>query len=156
MLTTVTGDATRPVADGPKLIVHVCNDVGGWGRGFVMAVSRRWPEPEADYRAWHRGRAGNDFGPGAVRLVQVEPDIRVANMVAQHGIGTGRGGQPPIRYDALERCLTAVAGHAVALGASVHLPRIGCGLAGGSWDRIEPIIAGTLCARGISTTVYDR
>ena len=40
-----TGDATAPEGDGPKIIVHVCNDVGGWGRGFVMAISKRWPEP---------------------------------------------------------------------------------------------------------------
>jgi len=41
----VMGDATAPKADGPKIIVHVCNDVGAWGRGFVVALSRRWPEP---------------------------------------------------------------------------------------------------------------
>jgi O-acetyl-ADP-ribose deacetylase (regulator of RNase III) len=153
-LTIIKGDATSPQAKGPKVIAHVCNDTGGWGRGFVVAVSRRWPEPERDYRAWYRGRAGNDFGLGAIRLVPVRPDIWVANMVAQHGLRTGSAG-PPIRYDAVQRCLTALADRAVELAASVHLPRIGCGLAGGRWDRIEPIITGTLCARDIPTTVYD-
>ena len=42
----VTGDATRPVGTGNKVLVHVCNDVGGWGRGFVMALSARWSAPE--------------------------------------------------------------------------------------------------------------
>jgi hypothetical protein len=37
----------------------------------------------------------------------------------------------------------------------VHIPRIGCGLAGGTWDRIEPLITGTLIAKNISTIVYD-
>ncbi len=37
----VTGDATRPVGDGDKIIVHVCNDIGGLGRGFVAALSKR-------------------------------------------------------------------------------------------------------------------
>lgn len=36
------GDATQPVGDGPKILVHVCNDIGAWGRGFVVALSRRW------------------------------------------------------------------------------------------------------------------
>ena len=49
------GDATDPIGGGPRIIVHVCNDAGGWGKGFVIAVSRRWPEPERRYRAWHRG-----------------------------------------------------------------------------------------------------
>jgi hypothetical protein len=35
------------------------------------------------------------------------------------------------------------------------MPRIGCGLAGGRWDRIEPLIVKALCARDIVATVYD-
>jgi O-acetyl-ADP-ribose deacetylase (regulator of RNase III) len=153
-LSYVQGDATSPQAAGPKVIAHVCNDLGGWGKGFVVAVSRRWPEPERDYRAWHRGRAGNDFGLGAVRVIQVRPDIWVANMIGQHGMRTGSKG-PPIRYDAVDRGLATLADHAERLGASVHLPRIGAGLAGGRWERIEPMIIERLCARDIPTTVYD-
>jgi O-acetyl-ADP-ribose deacetylase (regulator of RNase III) len=150
----VKGDATSPQASGAKIIAHVCNDLGGWGKGFVVAISRRWPEPERAYRKWHRERAGNDFGLGATQLVHTQPDIWVANMVAQRGIRSGSGG-PPIRYDAVERCLAAVADHATSRSASVHMPRIGCGLAGGRWDRIEPLIVKTLCNRDIAVTVYD-
>ncbi|WP_371676922.1 macro domain-containing protein [Streptomyces sp. NBC_01276] len=151
----IAGDATSPQAKGPKLIAHVCNDIGGWGKGFVLAVSRRWPEPEAAFRAWHRGRSGNDFGLGAVQVVRVQPDVWVANMVGQRGIRTGSGG-PPIRYDAVARALATLADHAVELGAGVHMPRIGCGLAGGKWSRIEPLITDALCARDVEVTVYDR
>jgi O-acetyl-ADP-ribose deacetylase (regulator of RNase III) len=38
----MTGDATAPVGEGQKLIVHVCNDIGAWGAGFVLALSKRW------------------------------------------------------------------------------------------------------------------
>jgi hypothetical protein len=48
-LRIVRGDATSPQAKGPKLIAHIGNDLGGWGKGFVLAVSRRWPEPEQDH-----------------------------------------------------------------------------------------------------------
>ncbi|WP_438311958.1 macro domain-containing protein [Streptomyces sp. HUAS TT3] len=153
-LRIIAGDATSPQAKGPKIIAHVCNDIGGWGKGFVLALSKRWPEPEADYRAWHRGRAGSDFGLGAVRLVRVKDDTWVANMVGQRGIRTGSAGVP-IRYDALERCLAALAGYAVELGASVHMPRIGCGLAGGKWSRVEPMVTQALSERGVAVTVYD-
>jgi len=44
---------------------------------------------------------------------------------------------------------------AIELHASVHMPRIGCGLAGGRWDRIEPLIDTALCQRGVPVTVYD-
>ncbi|MGW5673667.1 macro domain-containing protein [Streptomyces sp. NPDC003860] len=154
LLNFIAGDATAPQAKGPKVIAHICNDLGGWGKGFVLAISRRWPEPEREYRRWHRERAGNDFALGAVQMIRVQPDIWVANMVAQHGMKRGSG-RPPIRYDAVERCLEAVAEHALASGASVHMPRIGCGLAGGTWERIEPIVSKTLGARSVATTVYD-
>jgi O-acetyl-ADP-ribose deacetylase (regulator of RNase III) len=150
----VRGDATSPQAKGPKLIAHICNDLGGWGKGFVLAVSRRWPEPEADYRRWHRERAGNDFGLGAVRVVQVRPDTWVANMIGQHGMKRGSAG-PPIRYQAVARCLATLADRAEELGATVHMPRIGCGLAGGTWARIGPLVEAALSERGISVTVYD-
>jgi O-acetyl-ADP-ribose deacetylase (regulator of RNase III) len=148
------GDATSPQAKGHKVIAHICNDLGKWGQGFVMALSARWPEPERAYRAWHRGRAANDFGLEAVLLVPVEPYVWVANMVAQHGV---RGGTrtPPIRYDAVEECLAKLAVKALELGASVHMPRIGCGLAGGKWEVIEPLIVKTLCRSDVPVTVYD-
>ena len=153
-LDIIRGDATSPQAKGPKIIAHVCNDLGGWGKGFVLAISRRWPEPERDYRDWHRHRSGNDFGLGAIRLVQVQSDTWVANMVGQHGMKRGSAG-PPIRYEAVERCLASLGGEALRIGASVHMPRIGCGLAGGRWERIEPLILANLCQRQIPVTVYD-
>jgi O-acetyl-ADP-ribose deacetylase (regulator of RNase III) len=148
------GDATCPQAKGVKLICHVCNDIGGWGKGFVLALSRRWDQPEAEYRAWHaQGRAGG-FALGAVQFVQVEPYIWVANMLGQRGTKRGSSG-PPIRYDALASCLALVGAKAIELAASVHMPRIGCGLAGGDWAEVEPLIEEHLCGRGVAVTVYD-
>ncbi|MFH8474047.1 macro domain-containing protein [Streptomyces sp. NPDC018000] len=153
-ITYVRGDATAPQGQGVRLIAHVCNDLGGWGKGFVLAVSRRWPEPEMAYRRWYRDRAGNDFALGAAQFVQVDPHLWVANMVGQRGLRTGSKGVP-VRYEAIDTALAAVADRAVELGASVHMPRIGCGLAGGKWSRIEPLIEKRLLSRGIAVTVYD-
>ena len=150
----VRGDATAPSVKGVKVIAHVCNDLGGWGKGFVLALSRRWPEPEAAYRAWHRDRASNDFALGAVQFVQVEPYVWVANMIGQRGMRTGSKGAP-VRYEAIGTALGRVAGRAAGLEASVHMPRIGCGLAGGKWSRVEPLISDRLTRRGIPVTVYD-
>ncbi|MFF2851128.1 macro domain-containing protein [Streptomyces sp. NPDC058001] len=153
-ITYVRGDATTPLGKGVKVIAHVCNDIGGWGKGFVLAVSRRWPEAEAAYRAWHRDRARNDFGLGAVQLVRVDRFVWVANMIGQRGIRTGSKGVP-VRYEAMDTALGTLADRAVELGASVHMPRIGCGLSGGKWSRVEPLITERLVARGVAVTVYD-
>ena len=37
----VEGDATRPLGNDPCIVVHICNDFGAWGRGFVLAISGR-------------------------------------------------------------------------------------------------------------------
>ncbi|MBK1881948.1 macro domain-containing protein [Luteolibacter pohnpeiensis] len=153
-ITYTTGDATAPVRDGHKIIAHICNDIGGWGKGFVVAISRRWPEPESDYRQWYAERDQNDFGLGAVRVVAVAGDLAVANMIGQRDIRR-RSGTPPIRYDAVRSCMGALRESALSLAATIHMPRIGCGLAGGDWSEIEPIIHDELSMHDIPVTVYD-
>jgi O-acetyl-ADP-ribose deacetylase (regulator of RNase III) len=150
----IKGDATCPQARGVKIICHVCNDIGGWGKGFVLAISRRWKEPEEEYRKWHATGKEGGFALGAVQFIQVEPYIWVANMIGQRGIRRGSSG-PPIRYEALAVGLLQVASKAQELDASVHMPRIGCGLAGGNWAEVEPLIEQHLVGAGIHVTVYD-
>jgi len=179
----IQGDATHPVGDGPKIIAHICNDVGKWASGFVLALSRRWPEPEAAYRSWMRQsktaecQVRQSIVPvanfvvetedatrlGSVQFVDVDDDLVVANMISQHGIRRRQGpdgsdiGPAPIRYGPLERALLTVANQAVLYepAATVHMPRIGCDRAGGSWDRVEPIIRNTLAVSQIDVWVYD-
>jgi O-acetyl-ADP-ribose deacetylase (regulator of RNase III) len=154
MINYIVGDATTPVGDGPKIIAHICNDIGGWGRGFVVAVSSRWPQPEAAYRRWHASGGPVPFALGEVEFVEVEPSLWVANMIGQHGVHAVNG-VPPVRYEAVEEALSKVAQFARAHSASVHMPRIGCGLAGGTWEEIERIVDRTLLNNGIAVTVYD-
>ena len=51
--------------------------------------------------------------------------------------------------------LAHLATKAAELDASVHMPRIGCGLAGGHWSRVEPLVMRRLVERGVAVTVYD-
>ena len=148
------GDATSPQAKGNKIIAHICNDLGGWGKGFVLALSKRWKEPERQYRQWHRARAKNDFALGAVQFVQVSSQITIANMIGQKGMKTGSKG-PPIRYEAVDSSLAQVVSHAQEISASIHMPKIGCGLAGGKWEFIEPLILNHLEKTNMKVYVYD-
>lgn len=147
------GDATNPSTAGNKIIVHICNDIGGWGKGFVLAISKKWKAPESEYRAWYQSK--DKFNLGEVRFVQVEPDLWIANLIGQHKINKDENGNAPIRYDAIKEGLKKVADFAVDINASIHMPRIGCGLAGGKWEVIEPLIIETISKKEINTTVYD-
>lgn len=149
----IKGDATDPAGGGNKIIVHVCNNIGGWGRGFVMAISNKWKEPEAEYRSWFASK--DNFELGRAQFVQVEQNIWVANLIGQHGIHKDENGKSPVRYDAIKTGMAEVQAKAKELNATVHMPRIGCGLAGGKWEHIEPILNEELIAHQIETTVYD-
>lgn len=149
------GDATRPSSLGNKIIVHICNDIGKWGKGFVLAVSKKWREPEERYK----DSFSNPTPPklGDVQFINVEPEIIIANIIGQHGVRSSRNKNlpPPIRYDAVKKGLERIAEYAEKHNASVHMPRIGCGLAGGEWEEIESIINTTLIQKNIKTNVYD-
>lgn len=161
----VEGDATEPqcpdttLTDQPVIIAHICNDAGGWGAGFVMAISAKWHQPEEAYRKWHHDQTGDDRSGlltlqlGHTQLVQVQghpfhptddQKIWVANMIAQRGWTWTSDGTPPIRYDALKSAFERVVQEAGLLNASIHMPRIGCGLAGGTWPEVEKVLRGVL------------
>lgn len=158
----VTGDATQPVGPGRKIIAHVCNMEGGWGAGFVLALSRVSMEPERVYREWFRRRDSLPpdlrqdvpFNLGEAKLAQFIPDdVFVANMLAQRQPLTP--GVIPLSYSALNHCLLKLGSIACAAQCSIHMPRIGCGLAGGEWKYVQPIIMRSLCINNLDVTIYD-
>lgn len=130
----VIGDATQPQGDGNKIICHICNDMGAWGAGFVLALSNRWKTPEHFYRATQH------YILGDARIIKVEDDIWVANMIGQHRTYPDMQGNPPIRYDAVREALSKVNEIAVEKNATIHAPKFGAGLSGGDWNIIEAII----------------
>ena len=151
----IKGDATAPVGDGHKVIVHVCNDFGKWGKGFVLAISKRWKEPEKVYKAAYASDS-NPPGLGDVQFVKAEDGITIANMIGQHGIKKSNSkAEAPIRYPAIKQGLETITKYALEHNSSIHMPRIGCGLAGGKWEEVEPLIEASLIAAGVSITVYD-
>lgn len=149
----IKGDATQPIRQGTKIIIHVCNDIGGWGRGFVLALSSKWKQPEESYRLWAKNK--ENFQLGEVQIVQVESDVWVGNMIGQRDTKFAKDGTPPVRYQSINNCLQKIGDFALVNNASVHLPRIGCGLAGGQWTEVEPLLITNIINRNISVTVYD-
>lgn len=151
----IKGDATCPIGDDKKIIIHCCNDLvpGRWGRGFVLALNK-WPEPKAEYMKWSKQGKKSGYKLGNLQFVKVADDIVVCNMIGQHNIKT-QNGLPPIRYSAISTCLEKIAIATIRNDASIHCPRFGAGLAGGSWDTIEVLLKEHLCAQDIQVTVYD-
>lgn len=166
MITYLKGDATKPVGDGAKVIAHIVNNKGGWGRGFVLPLAKRYPLAEQAYREWAAGSKQQNFlynlgrfELGFVQYVRVEPQVCVANMCAQNGISR-KPGEKVVDYDAVHTCLEDVITFAYGNYASVHMPRIGCGLGGATWDEIQEIIENVIqpywsARRKLHIYVYD-
>lgn len=153
ILRFVKGDATLPQGSSLRYILQIVNDEGKYGAGFSGALAARWPKVESEYRQWWREKYGK-LKLGDVQIIQILSDLVVINMVAQKGI-VSEENQNPISYEALKLCLSKVGSEISKFGAGVHIPRIGCGLSGGTWDKVEPLIEQELLKRGINVTVYD-
>merc|ERR1711920_278007 len=140
---------------GKKIIAQICNDSGRWGKGFVMAITDTWGKhPGKLYRRWHKNGAEAEFGLGRVQLIKLTETLALANIIGQSGIKTGSKGSP-VRYEAIQLGLDAVCLYAVSVGASIHMPRIGSGLAGGEWPRIEMIVSSMTRQHGVDIYVYE-
>ena len=150
-ITYIRGDATEP-RRFPAMIVQVVNDkTPNWGgNGFAVSVRKKWPFVQKHFREHSSNRR---LQLGEVSIVQAAPDVWVASMVAQRGYGPSS--KPRIRYTALRFALTEVASTAKKIGATLHMPRIGCGEGNGNWDLISEMVRSECVLRGLSVYVYD-
>ncbi|HEY3971581.1 MAG TPA: ImmA/IrrE family metallo-endopeptidase [Candidatus Sulfotelmatobacter sp.] len=153
-ITYVRGDATSTRGDGSKVLVQVVNDGAfTWGGGgFAAAVKNKWPSAQRAFTL----EVTNDKAKlklGNVIANELQPNVVLTSLVAQHGYGPSP--RPRIRYGALRDGLLQVAKIAKAKNATVHMPRIGTGLAGGAWPVVEEIVREVLVQAAIKVFVYD-
>jgi len=147
----LVGDATKPRGKGQKIIAHIVNDESKkWGAGFGYAVTKKWPKVAINFRRWAKKE---DLRLGNHHLYDISEDLHIFHMVAQHGYGPSVS--PRIRYEALSSCLESLSKEALKLSATVHMPRIGAGFAGGNWSVISELVDEMLIKRGVAVTVYD-
>jgi O-acetyl-ADP-ribose deacetylase (regulator of RNase III) len=149
----VAGDAIKLRRGGKHIIAHVVNhQTPTWGgRGFARALRNRWPTVQNDFRAWAKSTPSR-LTLGNAHATPVDDNNVVFSMIAQRGYGASDA--PRVQYKVLERCLQRLADVAVQSGAIVHMPRIGTGHGGGSWEVIEELVRRTLCSRGLQVRVY--
>lgn len=146
----VVGDATNPIRDGITFVAHCLNNVGAHDAGFALAVARKWPMAK---RAYRDAFEASECQPGECISCAPEMNLHVIAMIGQDGLGPRS-----LRHNWLGAALHYLASEAIQNNASVHMPRIGCGLAGGKWEDVEPLILAafnTPLASFVPVTVYD-
>lgn len=171
----VQGDITKPVETGDaRYIVHIVNDRGGFGRGVAHAIAEAWPNVRNRYLEWYRVGSTwsshllfdeslsrrSPFELGEYQIVQVDSapnPLYVVNILAQHGYRSAQN-PVPFQVDYAYKALKSLA-YQIAYGshpyATVHMPRIGCGLGGSSWNLVETMVHQALVERSVNVYVYD-
>jgi len=150
-----------PLQPQTILIPHVVNNIGAFGAGVAKTIKQRWPQTEKDYRFWldffskhQRSILGQSFSS----LVHCTDKliIVVVHMFAQEGVRRPQNNQP-LNYQHLQSCMNGVPEFGVVLNQpfTIHCPKFGAGLGGGSWEEIEKMIRNTWCAQNIPVTVYS-
>jgi len=125
------------------VIAHVVNSWGLFGAGVAGAIRAKWPEAERRYQNWFSGRnRGISFKLGDVLFVELDQNTgptHIAHMLAMNGVRT-KTNKTPLDYRSLGICLDKVYEFCGKMNSTLHIPKIGSGLAGGDWHRISTIL----------------
>lgn len=152
-LETKNGSATSPRPSKKRgiIIAHIANSRGKWGKGFVLAINKLSLAAKAAYQAYARD-CSNNIPLGHTQFVEVQPNLFVANMIAQNGVDKSIADDGClVDYDALTKCISLVFDRASSLRCNVHIPAgIGSGLAGGDREKIHEIIKSAAKFEGIA------
>jgi hypothetical protein len=171
-LVCVKGDTCEPQRiDKDEIVVipHCCNNEGKWGAGFVLALSKKWVEPEVYYKEFCKRNSGIPI-LGRTNIVTCEKTVIVANMIAQDGI-ISKDNPKPIKYKALVNCMADVAAfiqhyeviidyaadiqHCSKPPIRIHCCRFGSERAGGTWNFIVELIDELWLSQCIDVIVYE-
>lgn len=122
----------------PAIIGHQVNCRGAFGAGLAGQIAHKWPKAKDHY---HVALIDLD-GPKALGhavLSFVEPHLAVAHLFGQDLPGKHTD------YTALGLAMEHLANVAQDFNLPVYLPYgIGCGIGGGKWNTVAPMIAAKL------------
>jgi len=128
------GDATKPQLNDKKvnIISHIVNNAGQWGAGFVVPLGNTFPKSKVEYVLNHKHHKLGD-----VQLVTIDkPDFAlvVSHLYAQDNITPQL--YPRVQYDHLKNSLEKLFSLYCQQDIVIHMPRIGTGIGGGTWEKV--------------------
>ncbi len=145
------GDATKPRGKGKMIIAQVVNTGAAVGFSFGLSLAKNYPETKTKLEEWKKDKAA--FILGNSQLVKVKENLYVFQMLAQKGVRP-KGDEVLLKYPELRKCLIDLRITATEMNASVHMPVIGAGQAGGDWNIIIGMIHDELVNFNIKVNVY--
>lgn len=156
MAKEITGDLLR---DGRGVLCHQVNFQGVMGGGIAASIRRILPPKTYDRYVRYCLIHGADAMGKVLWLHLPDTGRVIANMFSQRDwTGVARedsadaGGLTD--YAAMEKCFKAVRTYALRYKLPVYIPGyIGCGIAGGDWNRVKVIIDNVFKSSSVETTI---
>lgn len=121
-----------------NVIIHCCNCFHVMGAGIAKAIVKKWPDVlRADKQTVH----GKESKLGTISVSKTD-GVTVFNLYGQFYYGRGVRN---LNYEALYNGLVAVKvfiakNPSSFQGVKIGTYPLGCGLAGGNWKIVKPII----------------
>ena len=132
MVKYVKGDLFSTDCD---IIAHGCNCRGGFGSGVARIVALKYPKARELYLEKYE-EVGWKLGD--VQFVTTVSGKIIANCATQDAYLPR--GVCHASYDGILRAMDKVKCFAQPKNLSIAIPKIGAGLAGGDWSKIEKIL----------------
>ena len=147
-----------------NIICHQVNCQGVMGHGIAKQVKEKYKGVFNEYKRYCDAHADNreamlgealivdvDYGAAVLDWLVNKERKYIANIFGQLTYGTGLR----TNYKALVLGLEVVANFAKEHNLSVAVPyKIGCGLAGGDWNKVNILIEGVFAGTGIEVLMY--
>lgn len=136
MIKYVKGDL---LSSGLPLLAHGCNMQGVMGSGIALQIKREYPYA---YSAYIKGlRDGRQLGDIIPSFSENNPII--INCLTQKDYG--KDGKVYVSYKAIEDCFNKLFFFCDEWEIpEMGMPKIGAGLGGGDWNRIENILKSSM------------
>lgn len=133
-----------------KILAHQVNCKGIMGGGVAFQLKKRFPGLSYSYNTFCFSNNYNpEFLLGECQLVH-HGDKIIANLFGQDGTSRAKC---MTQYDKLRKCLENLNRYCMTTGFSVAMPYgIGCGLAGGDWNIVYPMICEVF--KEVDVTLY--
>lgn len=133
MIKYIKGDLFTTDAD---VIAHGVNCKGGFGSGIAGIIKTKYPKA----RYYYLDKYEEDgWKLGDVQYIYIpNGDFTIANCATQNDY-LPRGIEH-VNYDAVRTVMEKLKGYCESNNYTIAIPKIGAGLAGGDWDKIEEII----------------
>lgn len=124
---------------GAKMIAHIANNCGQWGAGFVVPLGEKYPGAKAEYERL------STYPMGFAQIVQAPgfEKLFISNIIGQDNTRgpDWKSDVPRVQWWAVREGLISSMMFCAAYGIpQVVMPRIGCGIGGGSWNDAEWVI----------------